>query len=96
MPGGATTGGGGAAAASTASTPQADVYSPGSTVARSAFETGSKTLVRKHRKLKDDGMPMSPRSLISAVSSSSPLGSTSRVGMLKTIGHRFTSWFTKK
>ncbi|KAJ2487331.1 hypothetical protein IWW37_005282 [Coemansia sp. RSA 2050] len=93
MPGGTTSSG---AAGSSPSTPQADVYSPGSTVARSAFETGSKTLVRKHRKLQDDGLPMSPRSLISAVSSSSPLGSTSRVGMLKTIGHRFTSWFTKK
>ncbi|KAJ2336312.1 hypothetical protein GGI00_000906, partial [Coemansia sp. RSA 2681] len=92
MPGGTASG----AAESTSSTPQPDTYSPGSTVARSAFETGSKTLVRKHRKLKDDGMPMSPRSLISAVSSSSPLGSSSRVGMLKTIGHRFTSWFTKK
>ncbi|KAJ2445934.1 hypothetical protein GGF42_005837, partial [Coemansia sp. RSA 2424] len=92
MPGGTASG----AAGSTSSTPQPDTYSPGSTVARSAFETGSKTLVRKHRKLKDDGMPMSPRSLISAVSSSSPLGSSSRVGMLKTIGHRFTSWFTKK
>ncbi|KAJ2467290.1 hypothetical protein GGI03_001646 [Coemansia sp. RSA 2337] len=93
MPGGTAAGG---AAGSTTSTPQPDMYSPGSTVARSAFETGSKTLVRKHRKLKDDGIPMSPRSLISAVSSSSPLGSSSRVGMLKTIGHRFTSWFTKK
>ncbi|KAJ2415021.1 hypothetical protein H4218_005497 [Coemansia sp. IMI 209128] len=93
MPGGTTSSG---APESSPSTPQADAYSPGSTVARSAFETGSKTLVRKHRKLKDDGLPMSPQSLISAVSSSSPLGSTSRVGMLKTIGHRFTSWFTKK
>ncbi|KAJ2885788.1 hypothetical protein IWW38_005289, partial [Coemansia aciculifera] len=92
MPGGTANGGAG----STSSTPQPDSYSPGSTVARSAFETGSKTLVRKHRKLKEDGMPMSPRSLVSAVSSSSPLGSSSRVGMLKTIGHRFTSWFTKK
>ncbi|KAJ2742466.1 hypothetical protein GGI20_004457 [Coemansia sp. BCRC 34301] len=92
MPGGSVN----VAAGSTLPTPQPDAYSPGSTVARSAFETGSKTLVRKHRKLKDDGMPMSPRSLISAVSSSSPLGSSSRVGMLKTIGHRFTSWFTKK
>ncbi|KAJ2359644.1 hypothetical protein H4S02_012188, partial [Coemansia sp. RSA 2611] len=76
MPGGTTSSG---APESSPSTPQADAYSPGSTVARSAFETGSKTLVRKHRKLKDDGLPMSPRSLISAVSSSSPLGSTSRV-----------------
>ncbi|KAJ1996509.1 hypothetical protein GGI04_005750, partial [Coemansia thaxteri] len=90
--------GGSGAIADTGSTVQ-NMYSPGSTVARSAFERGSKTLVRKQRNNKDEvngGLGMSPRSFISAVSLSSPLGSSTRVGMFKTIGHRFTSWFGKK
>ncbi|KAJ2596449.1 hypothetical protein H4R99_004914 [Coemansia sp. RSA 1722] len=79
-----------------------NVYSPGSTVARSAFETGSNTmLVSKHQKMSTDASSarlagMSPRSVFSAVSSASRIGSGSRVGVLKTIGNRFTSWFSKK
>ncbi|KAJ1813729.1 hypothetical protein LPJ75_003070 [Coemansia sp. RSA 2598] len=79
-----------------------NVYSPGSTVARSAFETGSNSmLVSKHQKMSTDASSarlagMSPRSVFSAVSSASRIGSGSRVGVLKTIGSRFTSWFSKK
>ncbi|KAJ1642825.1 hypothetical protein LPJ64_005348 [Coemansia asiatica] len=80
-----------------------NVYSPGSsTVARSAFETGSNSmLVSKHQKMSTDASSarlagMSPRSVFSAVSSASRIGQGSRVGVFKTIGNRFTSWFSKK
>ncbi|KAJ1986889.1 hypothetical protein GGI25_006138 [Coemansia spiralis] len=76
--------------------------SPGSTVARSAFEAGDKSLVRRNYLVRNERSSgadanladMSPRSMISAVSSTSRLGP--RVGVFKTISHRFTSWFTKK
>ncbi|KAJ1795609.1 hypothetical protein LPJ59_004248, partial [Coemansia sp. RSA 2399] len=90
----------------------ADMRSPGSTVARSALETGgtigSKVLIRKNFLSRvgrsnstalDGSVPhlagMSPRSMVSAVSSASPLGANSRVGVFRTLSHRFTSWFKK-
>ncbi|KAJ1725760.1 hypothetical protein LPJ53_000021 [Coemansia erecta] len=76
-----------------------EVYSPGST-ARSAFETGSNSMLVAKQANKDAAgaalAGMSPRSVFSAVSSASRIGSASRVGVFKTIGNRFTSWFSKK
>ncbi|KAJ2808732.1 hypothetical protein H4R20_000677 [Coemansia guatemalensis] len=77
----------------------ADVPAP--TVAHSALDPGEyrSVLVRKSRLGKLDPSrlsAMSPSSVISAMSSNSRLGSTSRSGMLKNIGQRFTSWFSKK
>ncbi|KAJ2388357.1 hypothetical protein GGI05_003809, partial [Coemansia sp. RSA 2603] len=75
-----------------------EVYSPGST-ARSAFGTGSNSALVAKQPGKDAGAAlagMSPQSVFSAVSSASRIGSASRVGVFKTIGNRFTSWFSKK
>ncbi|KAJ2079499.1 hypothetical protein H4R24_003732 [Coemansia sp. RSA 988] len=76
-----------------------DVSEP--TVARSAVDAGEyrSVLVRKSRLGRLDPSrlsAMSPSSVISAISSNSRLGPTSRSGMLKNIGQRFTSWFSKK
>ncbi|KAJ2610250.1 hypothetical protein H4S08_003692 [Coemansia sp. RSA 1365] len=75
--------------------------SPKPTVAHSALDASEyrNVLVRKNRLGRLDPSrlsAMSPSSVISAMSSSSRLGSTSRSGMLKNIGQRFTSWFSKK
>ncbi|KAJ1662988.1 hypothetical protein IW140_004715 [Coemansia sp. RSA 1813] len=90
----------------------ANMCSPESTVARSAFETGGslgdKVLIRKNflsragrsNSTAPDGTGahlagFSPRSMVSAVSSTSRLGGNSRVGVFRTLSHRFTSWFKK-
>ncbi|KAI8321945.1 hypothetical protein GQ54DRAFT_311381 [Martensiomyces pterosporus] len=97
-------GGGSSSTAATAA--DSALYSPESTAvaARSAYEsgTGTKSLFSRNNQMIAASDPtsqlasMSPRSVISAVSSASRLGSTSRVGVFKAIGHRFTSWFNKK
>ncbi|KAJ2552888.1 hypothetical protein EV175_003139, partial [Coemansia sp. RSA 1933] len=102
------------AAAAHADSPEstANMQSPGSTVARSAFETSGtlsgKVLIRKNflsrvgrsNSTALDGtaahiVGLSPRSMVSAVSSTGPLGANSRAGVFRSLSHRFTSWFKK-
>ncbi|KAJ2157372.1 hypothetical protein GGF46_004548 [Coemansia sp. RSA 552] len=75
-------------------------FSQKSAEARSAIETGEykNVLVRKSRMGRLDASRlsgMSPTSMISAMSSTSRLGTT-RASMLRNIGQRVSSWFSKK
>ncbi|KAJ2628256.1 hypothetical protein H4R22_003987 [Coemansia sp. RSA 1290] len=89
-----------AAAAAAAAAKEDNMNSEEPTVARSAFESREyKTvLVRKGRIKIDAGRfsGMSPSSMISAMSSTSRLGGTSRTGVFRSFGQRFSSWFGKK
>ncbi|KAJ2827745.1 hypothetical protein IWW50_001734 [Coemansia erecta] len=74
---------------------QAAAYSPRPTIARSAVEANEykNVLVRKTRIGRIDAgrlSAMSPSTVISAMSSSS------RPGVFRNLGQRFTSWFSKK
>ncbi|KAJ2714392.1 hypothetical protein H4R19_001752, partial [Coemansia spiralis] len=92
MPSG-TTDGRGSADLREAAEAEAMAQSPQPTVAQSTHGSGEykSVLIRKSRL-----SGVSPSSMLSAMSSTSRLGAASRANMLRTIGSRMSSWFSKK
>ncbi|KAJ1966219.1 hypothetical protein GGI12_000241 [Dipsacomyces acuminosporus] len=70
-------------------------YEKTATGVRAVFGRGNRQLIPTNNST-SQLMKMQPRSVISAVSSASRIGATSRVGVLRIIGNKFTSWFNKK